>query len=125
MALERARLLQPCDISWLEEPLSQDDLKGYAELCPLSPIPIAAGEGEVTQWGFQSLLDSGIHVIQPDVAFCGGLTVVRRSHKWLNKPAGVAYPIASVPGSIWPPRFTGWPPFLMEISSSTAFGLPH
>ena len=75
VALERARLLQPCDISWLEEPLSQDDLKGYAELCPLSPVPIAAGEGEVTQWGFQSLLDSGIHVIQPDVAFCGGLTV--------------------------------------------------
>jgi L-alanine-DL-glutamate epimerase-like enolase superfamily enzyme len=76
-ALARARRLAPYRIAWLEEPLSQDDLKGYAELCPRSPVPIAAGEGEVTRWGFASLIESGVHVIQPDVAFCGGLTVCR------------------------------------------------
>src|SRR5438270_6284808 len=51
-ALERARLLQQFHIGWLEEPLSQDDLRGYAELCAVSPGPVSAGEGEVTRWGF-------------------------------------------------------------------------
>jgi L-alanine-DL-glutamate epimerase-like enolase superfamily enzyme len=76
-ALDRVRLLEPFRITWLEEPLSQDDLRGYAELCKTSPIPIAAGEGEVTRWGFEELIEHGLHVLQPDVAFCGGLTVCR------------------------------------------------
>ena len=78
-ALERANHLAPLKIAWLEEPLAQDDLKGYAELCPRSPVPIAAGEGEVTRWGFEDLIERGLHVIQPDVAICGGLTVARQA----------------------------------------------
>ncbi|MSV29862.1 MAG: mandelate racemase/muconate lactonizing enzyme family protein [Bryobacterales bacterium] len=78
-ALERARLMAPLGIGWLEEPLSQDDLKGYAELCRQSPVPIAAGEGETTRWGFEDLIERGLHVIQPDVAICGGLTVAREA----------------------------------------------
>jgi L-alanine-DL-glutamate epimerase-like enolase superfamily enzyme len=77
-ALERACLLQQFNIRWLEEPLSQDDLRGYAEVCGASPVPIAAGEGEVTHWGFEDLVNSGVHVLQPDVAICGGLTVARQ-----------------------------------------------
>ena len=77
-ALERAKLLAPFRIGWLEEPLSQDDRKGYAALCPQSPVPIAAGEGDVTHWDFEDLIERGVHVIQPDVAFCGGLTVCKR-----------------------------------------------
>jgi L-alanine-DL-glutamate epimerase-like enolase superfamily enzyme len=77
-ALERAQLLAPLQLRWLEEPLSQDDRKGYAALCPQSPIPIAAGEGGVTAWDFEDLIDCGLHVLQPDVAFCGGLTVCRQ-----------------------------------------------
>ena len=77
-ALERARLLQQYDIGWFEEPLSQDDFRGYAELCAASPVPIAAGEGEVTRWGFEDLIECGVHVLQPDVAICGGLTVARQ-----------------------------------------------
>jgi L-rhamnonate dehydratase len=77
-ALQRAELLAPLNIGWLEEPLSQDDRRGYAELCPRSPVPIAAGEGDVTHWDFEDLIERGVHVVQPDVAFCGGLTVCRR-----------------------------------------------
>ena len=77
-ALERARLLPRFDIGWLEEPLSQDDFRGYAELCAASPVPIAAGEGEVTRWGFEDLIKCGLHVLQLDVAICGGLTVARQ-----------------------------------------------
>jgi L-alanine-DL-glutamate epimerase-like enolase superfamily enzyme len=76
-ALGRARRLEPYRIDWLEEPLSQDDLAGYAELCPQSPVPIAAGEGGVTRWDFEDLIRCGVQILQPDVAFCGGLTVCR------------------------------------------------
>jgi len=77
-AIERAELLAPLGIAWLEEPLAQDDRKGYAELCRVSPVPIAAGEGDVTHYDFEDLIERGLHVVQPDVAFCGGLTVCRR-----------------------------------------------
>jgi L-alanine-DL-glutamate epimerase-like enolase superfamily enzyme len=76
-ALQRARLLEPFRLTWMEEPLSQDDVKGYAELCPQSPVPIAAGEGGVTRWDFEPLIAAGLKYLQPDVAFCGGLTVCR------------------------------------------------
>lgn len=77
-AVSRAKLLAPFHLAWLEEPLSQDDRRGYAELCRNSPVKIAAGEGDVTHWDFEDLIERGVHVIQPDVAFCGGLTVCRR-----------------------------------------------
>ena len=77
-AASRAEQLAPWNIAWLEEPLAQDDRKGYAQLCPQSPIPIAAGEGDVTHHDFEDLIDRGVHIVQPDVAFCGGLTVCRR-----------------------------------------------
>lgn len=78
-ALERAALFEPYNLSWLEEPLGQDDLKGYRELCPRSSIPIAAGEMETTQYAFEALIDCGVHVLQADVAISGGLTVCRRA----------------------------------------------
>ena len=77
-AVERTRLFRPFDIGWLEEPLSQDDRKGYAALCKQAEVPIAAGEGDVTHWDFEDLIECGVHVIQPDVAFCGGITVCNR-----------------------------------------------
>jgi L-alanine-DL-glutamate epimerase-like enolase superfamily enzyme len=80
-ALRRAERLEPFRPAWLEEPLSQDDLAGYAELCPRSPVPIAAGEGGVTIWDFDELIRCGVHVLQPDVAFCGGLTVCREASR--------------------------------------------
>jgi L-alanine-DL-glutamate epimerase-like enolase superfamily enzyme len=91
-ALERAERLKPLGIGWLEEPLSQDDLKGYAELCPQSPVPIAAGEGEVTCWGFEDLIERGVHVIQPDVAICGGLTVARQASEMARAAGRRAVP---------------------------------
>ena len=91
-ALERARLLQPFGLRWLEEPLSQDDLKGYAQLCSQSPVPIAAGEGETTRYGFEDLIERGVHVLQPDVAICGGLTVCREVSRMCRAAGRQAVP---------------------------------
>ena len=70
-----AERLAPLDIGWIEEPLSPDDLDGYAELAERSPVRIAGGEHEFMAIGFQPLIDRGLHhVLQPDVCWCGGLT---------------------------------------------------
>jgi L-rhamnonate dehydratase len=66
------------DVRWIEEPLSPDDLDGYATLCRRSPIPIASGEHECTRWGFEEVVTRRAHqVLQPDASWCGGLTVLR------------------------------------------------
>lgn len=76
--LQRIELLKQFNLTWLEEPLSQDDRKGYSYICPRATIPIAAGEGDVTHFDFEDLIERGVHVVQPDVAFCGGITVTRK-----------------------------------------------
>jgi L-alanine-DL-glutamate epimerase-like enolase superfamily enzyme len=66
------------DVRWIEEPLSPDDLDGYAELCRRSPIPIAGGEHECGAQGFREVIARGAHqVLQPDASWCGGLTPLR------------------------------------------------
>lgn len=74
-----AKELSAYDVFFLEEPLSPDDLAGYAELVKISPTPIAAGEKETTRFGFQELIERGcLRIIQPDIARAGGITEVRR-----------------------------------------------
>jgi L-rhamnonate dehydratase len=74
--------LEPFSLGWLEEPLSPDDLSGYARLRDASSIPIAGGEHEFTAAAFKDLIDRRLHtVIQPDVCWCGGLTVLARVYR--------------------------------------------
>jgi L-rhamnonate dehydratase len=76
-------------VRWIEEPLSPDDLDGYAELCRRSPIPIAGGEHEYGVHGFREIIARRAHqVLQPDASWCGGLTVLREVFR-LGAEAGV------------------------------------
>jgi L-rhamnonate dehydratase len=66
-------------VRWIEEPLSPDDLDGYAELCRRSAIPIAGGEHECGLHGFQEVVTRRAHqILQPDASWCGGLTALRQ-----------------------------------------------
>lgn len=75
-----AREAESYNIRWIEESLPPDDYDGYAELRRrLNWTRIATGEHEYTRWGFRELLDRGCaDVLQPDVAWAGGITEVRR-----------------------------------------------
>ncbi|HUK49882.1 MAG TPA: mandelate racemase/muconate lactonizing enzyme family protein [Terriglobales bacterium] len=74
-ALKMARTLAAYDISWLEEPLPQDDVDGYVRLTQLSPVRIATGEGEYNRFGFKELITRrAVDIVQPDICRCGGLT---------------------------------------------------
>lgn len=78
-AVRFAQALGALGVFFLEEPLSQDNLSGYAHLVRSSPIAIAAGEKETTSFGFRQLMEIGqVDIIQPDVARAGGITEVRK-----------------------------------------------
>ena len=68
-ALRRVHAFNEFNIGWMEEPLRQDDVDGYAWLRDRSPVPIAAGEGECGRESFRTLIDRrALDVYQVDLA---------------------------------------------------------
>ncbi len=78
--IEIARRLEDVGLSWIEEPLSPDNLAGYARLVrEIKSTKIASGEHEYTRFGFRELIrHNAVEVLQPDVSWCGGVTSLRR-----------------------------------------------
>ena len=67
------------EVFFLEEPLSPDDVAGFAKLIAVSPTPIATGEKASTQHDYLDLMErGGLRIIQPDVARVGGISETLR-----------------------------------------------
>ena len=78
-AIRVARELEELGIYWLEEPFEPDEYEAYAELADSVDITVAAGEQDVTRWGFRELIERGhVDLVQPDVTRCGGITETLR-----------------------------------------------
>ena len=78
-ALRRAKQFEPFNLTWLEEPLHPDDVRGYARLSAASPVRIAAGEEVCDVGEFRTLMDvGGLDVVQVDVTRVGGLARSKR-----------------------------------------------
>ena len=74
-AIEVSRLIRDFDIFWLEEPVSKDDIDGYAHVASNVEIPIASGEREYSIRAFRELLQRrAISVVQPDALRFGGIS---------------------------------------------------
>ena len=73
---DMAKMLEDVRLYFIEEPLSPDDVLGYAELVKeVEGTLIASGEHEYTQYGFEFLFHhEAVEVVQPDVTWCGGIT---------------------------------------------------
>ena len=112
--LKRARLFEPYDLAWIEEPLHPDDLAGYARVAEGTDTKIAAGEEECTIAGMTRLMDIGrIDVVQVDLTRCGltqamaiaklaeqrGLTVVNHNFTTDINVAASLHFLASVPNA--------------------------
>ncbi len=73
-AVAIAEALAPFRLRFYEEPLAYTNLDGYRELRARSRIPIAGGESLCGLDQFHHLIaGGGVHVIQPDIGFVGGL----------------------------------------------------
>ncbi|MFD1676838.1 enolase C-terminal domain-like protein [Alicyclobacillus fodiniaquatilis] len=72
--------VEPYGVRWIEEALPPDDIRGYDKLANYTgAIALATGEHEYTRYGHRELIETGaISVLQPDVAWAGGLTETRR-----------------------------------------------
>jgi L-alanine-DL-glutamate epimerase-like enolase superfamily enzyme len=74
-----ARKVVDCDLAWLEEPVSADNVAGQAEVRAFTDIPIASGESEQTRFAFRDLIAArAVDILQPDVAIAGGITETLR-----------------------------------------------
>ena len=63
----------------MEEPLTPDNVEGYAELRRRTSIPIAAGENHYGRYAFRELFESrAISICQADFTKSGGFTEVKR-----------------------------------------------
>lgn len=69
-------------VSWFEEPVSSDDLRGLRGLVEALPLDVTAGEYGYDLDYFRAMLAAGaVDVLQADVGRCGGIT------EWLRVAA--------------------------------------
>ena len=108
-AIRRARLLEPVDVCWLEEPLPADDIDGHARLAASTSIPVAVGESLYSVAQFAEYIKRGaVGIVQADAARIGGIT------PWL-KAAHLAE-AHNIPVC---------PHFLMELHVSLSAAVPN
>jgi L-alanine-DL-glutamate epimerase-like enolase superfamily enzyme len=108
-AIRRARLYEPLDLAWFEEPLPADDIAGHVRLAAATTLPIAVGESLYGIGHFRDYLQRGAcSVVQVDVARIGGIT------PWLKVAhLAEAFNIAVCPH------------FLMELHVALACAVPN
>ena len=64
---------------FVEEILHPEDYDGYRRVAEAVETPIACGEQEATEWGFEELITRAkVDIVQPDLTRCGGFTVARK-----------------------------------------------
>jgi L-alanine-DL-glutamate epimerase-like enolase superfamily enzyme len=80
-AIRFARLVEPLDIRWFEEPCHwYDDAALMARVRQATRIPVTAGQSEITSHGVRRLLDAGaVDLVNVDASECGGVTEWRRA----------------------------------------------
>ncbi|WP_031498325.1 galactonate dehydratase [Bryobacter aggregatus] len=78
-AIQFGRLLGDYNLYWYEEPCWPEDVDALKEVKDALPMPIATGERLTGRWEFMELFEKrAVHIIQPDVSHCGGISEVRR-----------------------------------------------
>ena len=80
-AVRFARLIEPLDIRWFEEPCHwYDDCAMMAQVRRATRIPINAGQSEITSQGVRRLVEGGaVDLVNYDVSEGGGVTDWRRA----------------------------------------------
>ena len=69
-----AKLLEPLNLMWLEEPIPAENVDAYKFITESTSTPICAGENLFLAHGFRRLLEIGaVDIIMPDLQKAGGL----------------------------------------------------
>jgi len=74
-AVSLAQRIEPCGITFFEEPVSQNDIPNLVKLRNKTSIPLAAGQNEGLASRFRDLLVAqAVDVVQPNACITGGFT---------------------------------------------------
>jgi L-alanine-DL-glutamate epimerase-like enolase superfamily enzyme len=74
------RAIEDLDLTWFEEPLTQNDARALADLRRSTRIPLAAGQMEGHRWRLRELVENqAVDILQPNVTYCGGFTEARKA----------------------------------------------
>lgn len=69
-----AKVMEPLNLMWLEEPIPADNVEVYKTITQETSTPICTGENLYLTYGFARLLSEGAtDIIMPDLQKCGGL----------------------------------------------------
>ena len=69
-----AKLMEPLNLMWLEEPIPAENVEAYKKITDSTTTPICAGENIYLANGFTRLLETGaVDIIMPDLQKVGGL----------------------------------------------------
>lgn len=108
-AKRRARVFEPLDLFWLEEPMPADNISDHRRLAESTSIPIAVGESMYSMAQFQQYISGGAaSIVQVDVSRIGGIT------PWLK----VAHMAETANVKVCPH-------FLMELHVSLVAAIPN
>ena len=78
-AIRLAKVLEPFDPLWFEEPVPPENTKEMAKVARSTTIPIATGERLSTVFDFTKLLEDGAAMfLQPDLGACGGISECKK-----------------------------------------------
>jgi galactonate dehydratase len=84
-AIEMARLLEPYDLGWVEEPVPPTNLKALQQARQSISAPVATGERIHNRVEFRELFElQAADVIQPDVTQMGGLLETKKLAAWAD-----------------------------------------
>ena len=74
-----AKMLEPLNLMWLEEPIPAENPEAYKKISDSTSTPICAGENHYLAYGFRRLLEIGaVDIVMPDLQKAGGLSEGQR-----------------------------------------------
>ena len=79
MAKQLAKLLEPHQPLFIEEPLLSEHIEGIKDLSQHVSTPIALGERLHSRWDVKPYLEvAAVDILQPDICHVGGISEIRR-----------------------------------------------
>jgi L-alanine-DL-glutamate epimerase-like enolase superfamily enzyme len=110
-AIKLAKALEPYEIAFFEEPITQNDVRQLAEMRRQTRIPLACGQNEGLAYRFRDLMvANSVDIIQPNVVISGGFTQCIRI-------AGMAQAF-----NVGIDNGGAWPHFNMHLHAGLAHG---
>lgn len=78
-AIKAANAIEHIDLVWFEEPTHVENHNALRQIRENTNVPLCVGERHFTRWDYDEILrDRLVDFIMPDIAWCGGISEIRR-----------------------------------------------